>query len=130
MYQAMEIDLREPVSDPGSIIRAIRKPFEQMFNARRLYRATGVTLADLTGEALQLDLFGGHAKIERMRVIYEHVDDVVKKYGSGTLFLGSSFLARQRGLHHGVRVTPAKSSRGPRTIEKNKRLNIPLIGEV
>jgi hypothetical protein len=54
-----------------------------------------------------------------------------EKYGKHSVFLGSSFLAHQRGNHQDSRATLPKRQRNLLKGEtKRQRIAIPLIGEV
>ena len=62
-------------------------------------------LSHLRGEGdTQLDLFGEALRAERVRRIYDGVDQLDAKYGKHTVFLGSSFPALQGQQHTGDRA--------------------------
>jgi len=130
-YQGMVIQLERATSLPHMIVGALREPFEKTFRPRTLYRSTGVVLTELVPELNQPDLFGEIEAITRLYKIYEYVDKMSEKFGKHSVFLGSSFLAHQRGNHQDSRATLPERRHDPLKGEtKRKRIAIPLIGEV
>lgn len=130
-YQSIEIELGHPSAIPGTIIEALREPFERTFSPKKIYRATGVVLINLEPARLQPDLFGETLALDRMYRLYEFTDAVSAKYGKHTIFLGSSFLAHKRGQHEGARGRAPERARNLLKGEtKRKHLAIPIIGEV
>lgn len=118
-FQSAVLKLSQPVSTPERIISALTPAFEKLYTPRTPYRGTGVFLMELCSSTLQPDLFGEHAETLSMDLIYKNIDEVNKRYGKHTVFLGSSLITHQNGA-------VAKS----RTHIKRKRLGIPIIGEV
>jgi hypothetical protein len=105
--------------------------FEKMFDPKKIFRATGIILSDLgTQKEKQLDLFGEKAIEEKFVKIFESVDEMSKKYGKHSLFMGGSFLAmnnRQHGSERGI-----ESERREKLFKgetKRKRLYLPMLGE-
>ncbi len=130
-YQGMELALGTATAIPSAIIEALREPFEKTYTKNVLYRATGVTLVGLEPERMQPDLFDGFNQSERMYAVYEQADKMSAKYGKHTLFLGTSFLAHQKGNHQNQRKNlPARQIDMLKGETKRKRVGIPLIGEV
>jgi len=79
----------------------------------------------------QLDLFGEALRTECIRQVYEAIDQLDKKYGKHTVFLGSSFAAIQGSQHAGDRAElPRRRRMLLRGEGERKRLGIPLLGEV
>src|SRR5262249_10965334 len=92
--QGAELKFSRPSAIPNEIIKASESAFANMFDAKQQYRATGVMLLNLEGdEMIQLDLFGGGLKIEKLKKLYASVDVIRNRYGKHTLYLGSSFPA-------------------------------------
>src|SRR3954449_11413774 len=130
-FHGMEFTLDKPTALPEFIVHAVRPHFDSLFNSKALYRGSGVFLTDLEPDALQPDLFGGHVRIERLEKIHQCLDEITKKYGKHMVYLGSSFLAIKRGLHDGVRGTPAARQHELSGSERKRRLiNLPFLGEV
>jgi hypothetical protein len=78
-----------------------------------------------------LDLLGATLRAERVRQVYAAVDAINQKYGTYTVFLGSSLAAVRQTDHAGARggrperqtnLFPGETTR--------RRLGIPFIGEV
>ena len=103
-----------------------------VYRPNTLYRATGVVLSDLRGEGeAQLDLFGEALRAERIRQVYEAVDQLDAKYGKHTVFPGSSFAAMQGKQHIGDRgELPRRQQMLLKGEGKRRRLGIPMWGEV
>jgi hypothetical protein len=80
----------------------------------------------------QLDLFEEALRIQKFSRIYQAVDHMREKFGTHTVFLGSSFLAHRFQQHPGERGDEPRRRRVlPRGETKRKRLGIPLfMGEV
>jgi hypothetical protein len=63
--------------------------------------------------------------------IHQSLDEITKKYGKHVVYLGSSFLAIKRGLHEGVRGTPAERQHELSGTERKRRIiNLPFLGDV
>jgi hypothetical protein len=50
-------------------------------------------------------------RAERIRQVYEAIDQLDAKYGKYTVFLGSSFAAMQGNQHAGARAEPPRRRR-------------------
>lgn len=125
----LEMRFSRPTALPKEIIRAITPAFDKLFSPKLEYRQTGVALLDLEDDSTtQLDLFGSALTAEKMRRLYEDVDEVRRRYGKHTLYLGSSFLANTFAQHLGDR---GDDHRRKETLlkgeTKRKRLGIPLF---
>jgi DNA polymerase-4/DNA polymerase V len=109
-YSRREIVFPNPLSNPNDIIREIRKAFKEVYKPNTLYRATGVTLSELTDiDHVQSDLFGASRRTDAWGAVFHALDKIDKKFGSKTIVLASS-------LGPGQRI--------------EKRLRIPYMGEV
>lgn len=131
-YEGVEIKLPYPTNVPHDILREVERYFPSVFKKGNLYRATGVTLAQLarTG-AQQLDLFGKVRASESLRLVFESVDAISERYGKHAVFLGSSFTAMKFGAHLGERGdTPARTRNLFKGETARRRLAIPMLGEV
>src|SRR3990172_5672249 len=125
----MEIRLSHRTSIPNELIASAKPAFDRIFCSGTLYRSTGVVLLDLESEeTTQLDLFGSVAKTVSMRRLYEGVDEVRRKYGKHTLYLGSSFLANQFAQHLGERGDiPKRKETLLKGETVRKRVGIPIF---
>jgi hypothetical protein len=131
-HYGYEIRLSHPTAAPQVIVPLIREHFDAVYRADYTYRLTGIVLSDLRGEGhAQLDLFGEAARAERVRKVYEAIDQLDAKYGKHTVFLGSSFAALQGSQHAGDRAElPRRRQLLLKGEGERKRLGIPLLGEV
>jgi hypothetical protein len=130
-FHGFEVTLDKVTSSPEPIVRALRPEFESMYIPRALYRGTGVFLTELEPDPIQPDLFGEHIKLERLERVHQSIDELTKKYGKHTVYLGSSFLAMQHGLHAGERGIPAMRQHQGLPIERKRRIfNLPFLGDV
>ncbi|OFV99717.1 MAG: DNA polymerase IV [Acidobacteria bacterium RIFCSPLOWO2_12_FULL_54_10] len=125
----MEVRLSHRTSIPNDLIASSRPAFDRIFRPGTFYRSTGVVLLDLENdETPQLNLFASPSKIIAMRELYEGVDEVRRKYGKHTLYLGSSFLANQFAQHLGERGDiPRRKETLLKGETGRKRLGIPMF---
>ncbi|HYR88466.1 MAG TPA: DNA polymerase IV [Terriglobia bacterium] len=129
----MEIELANRTAIPNALIASAQPAFTKIFQHGTRYRSTGVILLDLEDDSTtQLDLFGSAEKLIAMRRVYEGVDQVRRKYGKHTLFLGSSFLANKFGQHLGARGDiPRRREMLLKGETTRRRLGIPMfLGDV
>ena len=131
-HAGLELKLSSAVCIPQVILKAISEHFDEVFIPGALYRATGIVLMKLeTANTATLDLFGESVEIDKITKVYEKVDEVQRKYGKHTLFLGSSFQAMKNHQHEGERGTLTDRKKYLLKGENlRKRLNIPMIGKV
>lgn len=130
-YYGLELKFNRPTSVPLEIIKVAEEIFPTLFR-NRLYRATGIVLTKLEPENRQPDLFGTYLKSEKFMKIYKGVDELSKRYGKHTLFLGTSWKACEFGSHLGDRGDDPERKKYLLVGEtKRKRLNIPLwLGKI
>jgi DNA polymerase IV len=113
-YHEFEVRLSQANCVPQEFVALALRNFEKVFRLGYFYRATGVTLSEITEtEPATLDLFGESRFKEKMSVAFQTIDEVLHRYGKYSIFLASSLLAiKERGSFH------------------QKRLNIPYLGFV
>jgi len=131
--KAVELEFSRPTSFPNEIIQAAEPIFYQIFNPALLYRMTGAVLYKLEEQNIrQLDIFGAHFYIEKMTRLFDSVDQIKKKYGKHTLYLGSSFLANKFGQHLNSRGDlPQRKQQLFKGETARRRLAIPMfMGQV
>lgn len=129
----IEVEFNNPTNLPPQILPKVREVFDKaLFVPGRLYRSTGVTMFKTSPDVIQRDLFSSSVKIEKFKKIYSGADEVAKKYGKHTLFLGTSWRAHQFGAHLTERGDdPERKKILLKGETKRKRLNIPmLMGDV
>lgn len=91
-YRRFEVALVQRTSSSSEILRAVIPQFETEFREGIVYRATGITLADLAPRnAVQHDLFSVHESEEKSACVWETVDAL-----GGSVFLAASMGARKR----------------------------------
>jgi DNA polymerase IV len=132
-FSGIEIKFSRPTSIPSDIVGIAKEHFNEMFESKNQYRATGIMLFKLGEDKnKQLDLFGEAVRAEEMTRLYESVDKVNQKFGKHTLFLGSSFWANKFSQHLGERGdSPQRKNLLLRGETKRKRLAIPMfVGKV
>ncbi len=113
-YKRAEVRLTSPTNSPTTVLNAIRASFDSIYDLGVEYRATGVTLSELSStESTQNDLFGEVLKNQKKDILFETIDKLERRYGKNTIQLGSSL----------------KSSRMRKT-KPNKPLWILSLGEV
>ncbi|MEI8328035.1 MAG: DNA polymerase IV [Candidatus Taylorbacteria bacterium] len=131
-YHALELKLLQEVCVPEKIISAVREVWNTIYRTGILYRATGVTLMELSHENVStIDMFGHSAVIESVEKIHEAVDRLSEKYGKHSVFLGSSFRAMTDASHRGSRGEETeRRSHLLKGETRRKRIGIPFLGKV
>jgi nucleotidyltransferase/DNA polymerase involved in DNA repair len=115
-YKRFEIPLTNPSNIPSLIMNEIKNTFDNIYDARNKYRATGVTLAELSPVSLvQEDLFGQFWASKKWQNLFKTIDKLDRRFGSHSVILGESLKAFRR---NGEKIKLEKS------------LRIPYIGEV
>jgi len=111
--EGSEMRLDRPSAYPVEIAPVLREQFEILYRQGELYRATGIVLADLVStDVTQYSLFENPLKAEKIKDLYEAMDNLSNKYGKHTLHLGASHLLEVRG----------KGKRGNPTVREQTRL--------
>ncbi|HRH25404.1 MAG TPA: DNA polymerase IV [Parcubacteria group bacterium] len=112
-YKRVDVQLAQATASPTLIMNEVLKVFDSIYDEETLYRATGVTLANLVPENLiQEDLFGESEKKSIWKNIFEITDQLDRRYGSRTMALASSL-----------------GSMKVRGYKPRRLLNIPSMGE-
>lgn len=110
-YHRVEVRLPKPTATPEAVLSVVRARFDEIYRRGIRYRASGVTMGDLTRSAgLSQDLFEGPEEASRLERVHEAVDRLARRFGDDSVFLASSFRARK-----GERPEP-------------RRLGIPFLG--
>lgn len=96
-YRSMRIRLSHPTAFSHEIVYALSPFFTRLYTRGTLYRATGVTLSNLSPvNDRQMDLFGSHLYVEKIGKVYTSVDAIAHKYGKDSIHFGTSFLSTKR----------------------------------
>jgi DNA polymerase-4/DNA polymerase V len=125
----VEIRLSRPTAYPVEMFDSLREGFGQVYEARALYRQTGVVLGGLAAEAgTQYSLFDDTAKIEKMARIYACVDELSRKYGKHAVQHGASLPAKLQAQHEGERGdVPMRKGNLFQGENKRQRLGLPVL---
>jgi DNA polymerase IV len=132
LYGRVELDLPVATADPRDILRTVKPAFEKLYRPHTDYRATGITLRSLVREAsFTHDLFGEGERTNTNLAVLSSIDTLNTRYGSQSVFLGSSMQAVN------YREKSRVSKAGKRTAEvllpsqyKRKSIDIPFLGIV
>lgn len=117
-YQVTDFELTTAVSNPTEIMKQLRKHFSALFKNGVLYRATGVTVSQLSTMSREtLNLFGEDTRRKHYEVLYQSLDAINHKIGSNSVMLASSYTSASKRAY----TTP---------VSRLHRLSIPLLGVV
>ncbi len=84
----LEIRLDRPSASPADLTATLLELFDHIYRSGKLYRATGVVLAELVDSMpLQFGIFEEPEKILKHRNIFEAVDAIGERFGKHTIFL-------------------------------------------
>ncbi len=93
-----EIKLNRPSGYPMELCGVLKGMFDDLFQEKALYRATGIVLLDLKPDApLQLSLFEDPLTAEKICKSYKAVDEINLKYGKHVIHLGGSHYIEAMG---------------------------------
>src|SRR3989338_4191273 len=131
-YHGFDLKLSHTSALPEELVPLARRYFDEVWQEKILYRATGAVLFELQGaEISQPDLFGGCIKAEGVSLVHQKIDEIALRHGKHTVFLASSLAAMNTPQHDGDRGFKALRKRNLFYGESaRRRLNIPLLGEV
>lgn len=102
---ACEIKLNRPTSQPMDLSDLLHNAFQSLFRENVPYRATGIILLELAPDTnQQYSLFEDPVRAEKIKDLYEAIDEISGRYGKHTLHLGGSHAIETRG--HGKRGVP------------------------
>lgn len=106
-YRRFEVTLVQRTNSSSEVLRAVLPQFEREFREGIVYRATGITLADLAPKSVvQHDLFSAHESEGKVAHLWETIDSL-----HGSVFLAASMSARKR-------------------VQQTDTLGLPYMGEV
>ena len=122
-----ESKLSRPCAFPLEFSDVIHDLFDSCYNAKDIYRATGVVLVNLESDTnIQYSLFDNPLHAEKVRALYNAADALGQKFGKHTLHLGSSDPIDKLGK--GRRGNPTSREQTQLKGETNRRhLGLPLL---
>ena len=86
-----EVKLSRPCAYPFELSHLLKDMFTDMFDRQGLFRATGIVLADLAPDVqTQYSLFEDPLRAEKVRNLYEAVDELSRKFGKHNVHLGAA----------------------------------------
>lgn len=126
---ALEFDLNRPTCFPTEVASLLNTIFVQLFRPSVLYRATGVVLCNLQSDAaVQMSLFEKPLLFSKMEKLYDSLDQLAKRYGKHTVFLGSSLYANTQKAHLSARGDlPERKVKKLGRINERKFLGMPFL---
>lgn len=130
--EGLELTFSVATCVPADIIKAVSEQFDEIYDSRKVYRATGIVLMKLGAEeSMQMDLFGKSLRVKEISTVYQQIDKITQKFGKQSLFLGSSMeaLANSRRLEKENRESRASSGLFDGVALK-KRLGLLTLGKV
>ncbi|MBM3205092.1 DNA polymerase IV [Candidatus Uhrbacteria bacterium] len=95
--RATEITLPRPTALPPEIISHVERGFTELYDARDLYRATGIALFSLRSQGgTQASLFESVEHVDKWKQVYAAIDRVNAKQGPHMVHLANTSLLRSR----------------------------------
>ncbi|MEQ8253562.1 MAG: DNA polymerase IV, partial [Smithellaceae bacterium] len=122
-----EAMLSRPCACPLEFSGIVRNLFNACFRSNETYRATGVILLDLQPDtATQYSLFDDPPQAEKIKELYAAADELGKKFGKHTLYLGASHPIEKMGKgRRGAPTTREQTSLKGET--RRRHLGLPLL---
>ena len=126
-YRGSEMKLTRPSAHPLELCDVLRGLFDELYRREDLYRATGVILVDLMPDRnVQYSLFESPMRADKVRDLYEAVDEMREKFGKHCLHLGAAHPIDKFGK--GRRGTPTVREQTTFYGEtKRKHLPLPVL---
>lgn len=125
----LELILSRASHFPQDMIGLMRQIFEKIFSSRKLYRSTGIILANLIPEkGLQPSLFEPTIKIQKLTQLYEAVDKMSERFGKHSLYSAASLIAQKTAQHIKDRGDiPTRKLNRIKGESNRKHLTIPML---
>jgi DNA polymerase-4/DNA polymerase V len=122
-----EAKLTRPSVYPLELSHLLQELFDQIYDTREIYRATGIILLDLVPDTpVQYSLFEDPVKAEKIRQLYDAADALGGKFGKHTLHLGGSHPLEVFGKgKRGIPTVREQTSLYGET--KRKHLGLPIL---
>jgi DNA polymerase-4/DNA polymerase V len=131
-FRGFELKLSRATDVPLYIMDIIKKHYENIFDGHSKYRSTGVILLELKeNTSNQIDLFEQVIRLEKASRLFMGLDELAKRYGKHTIFLGSSLQSMTKPQFQGDRANPTERRNNLfRGEDKRKKLGIAMLGNV
>jgi DNA polymerase-4/DNA polymerase V len=127
LYGGCEVRLNRPSAYPMDLADLVKSAFHDIYRKGILYRATGVVLMELCSDLpVQYSLFDDAVRVDKVRTLYEAMDEISQRFGKHTLHLGGSHVIEVLG----------KGKRGESTVRestqffgetKRQHLGLPIL---
>jgi nucleotidyltransferase/DNA polymerase involved in DNA repair len=126
-FRGEEAKLVRPTAYPMEVSEILRELFDEIYDGKDIYRATGAVLLDLVPDRnIQYSLFENPVKAEKVRHLYRAADILGGKFGKHTLHLGGSHLIEVLGKGRRGEPTVRQQTRFPGETAR-KHLGLPII---
>jgi len=127
LYSGCEVRLNRPSAYPMDLSDLVRDAFDGLYRKGILYRATGVVLMEMCSDLpVQYSLFDDAVRVDKVRTLYEAMDEISQRFGKHALHLGGSHVIEVLG----------KGKRGESTVRestqffgetKRQHLGLPIL---
>jgi DNA polymerase-4 len=127
--RGVEAMLSRPSAFPTDMTGVVGRLFKKIFDPRKMYRATGVILTDLSAPRhLQQSLFEPPLQVEKLTKVFEAVDKLAARWGKHCVHLVGSSAAHKTPQHVLERGdVPLRKLNRLRGESKRKHLTIPML---
>lgn len=96
----LEIKITRASSYPPDLSQVVHQAFNKFFNKNYFYRATGVVLTGLTMDtSVQTSLFEEPVQLDKLKRVYEAMDELSERFGKHAVHLAVSTLAHNTSQH-------------------------------
>jgi DNA polymerase-4 len=129
-YHRAHIRISGKTNVPTAFIACARDEFVRLYTKGVLYRATGITLTDLTQHGMQESLFVDTSQNVKFKTVFQTIDTLSEKYGSRTIFLGSSVQVLRKETVQNRRAQDVKNIFRPISSDMSRRVYVPICGSV
>ncbi len=89
-YHSIECVVPHATNSPEAFLAIAKARFSEMFKKNEDYRATGITVYDLSPLPLQKDLFGDTENTEKFEMVHSAMDTIDQFFGKYTVHLGTT----------------------------------------
>ena len=98
LYSGCELRLNTPSAYPMDLMDLARNAFDSLYRKNISYRATGVVLMEMYSDLpVQYSLFDDAVRVDKVRTLYDAVDEICRRFGKHALHLGGSHVIEVSG---------------------------------